>query len=192
MLLDSYGRLLVSGAYRLIEQGNRDPTLVEIAHSALNRPLPTIDPWLPTDELGREVYQGVYSRCNKIREALQANYNIVSLPVTATYYDTGQRGRDELPTEEEVSCSIPRAYHKTAGLRVIKNDDHDLFLPVYLQSIGERAASTLKNVMRKAELAIEQNAISKPVGLAVMKKIDDKQGPRPRALLPDAIDDAAE
>ena len=192
MMLNSYDRLLVSAVVRLIENGTRDPTIIEIGHEAFNKPLPLDDPWLPTEVLGHEVFQGLHARLNKIGHALLANHDILTMPVAMPYYETGQRDRSGIPSEAEILVSIPRRFYKSAGLRAVLSGDDDPFFPVYLKTMSGRAAVALRNTYNRTGKALERNAMTVPTGRDIMQTIDDQTGPRPRLLLNDRVPAPAE
>ena len=183
MKIDTHTRYLIEkGVLRLVEQGIIDPTLVEISLLAFDRPLPDKRPWIETDELGGEIYAGTNARIKKIRDALEQNYDMLTLPVSIKYYETGQRDRLEPPTEVDVEFAMPQSNRKTVGIRVVKPDERDPYYPLYLMGKGARAAGTIKRTISQTGKAVEIGALETNTGVIVAQLIDDHIGEAPAAM----------
>jgi len=183
MRIDAYTNMLVGGVRRLIDAGVRDPTIVEIAHESFNKPLPADDPWIEPTTLGGEVYQGVFARLRIIREALRLDHGILALPVTRHYYETGQRERD-MPNEEEVPACVAsiRGGRRTVGIRIVKPQNDDAFLPFYLESVGTHAAKMIRNAMEKTETAIGIGSMSSQRAINMTRAIGQELGDADRVI----------
>lgn len=177
MRVDAYTNLIVGAVRRLVEQGVRDPTIVEIAHESFRKPLPVDDPWIEVDTLGGEIYQGIFARMRIIREALRHNHDILTLPVTREYYQTGQRDRDT-PDEMEIPACVAGigGGRRTVGIRVVKPQNDDPFLPYYLENVGTHAAKMIRNMVDKAENAISIGSLSPTTAIPMAKSIGSHLG----------------
>jgi hypothetical protein len=157
MLVDRTIRRLAFATVRLIEEHKLlDPTAVEITCEAWNEDLPVSKPWVAPEgsSIPPELFQGTQARMQKIRWVLQDEHNILTTPISVSYYQAGLRNHQPRDLGQ-IEGSIPAAHFKTCGIRVVRPDEEDPFFLAYLAGVGQRGVSTVANATTRANKALE-------------------------------------